>query len=253
MAATLQPVDETRIKTELKERGFVVVRGILADSTITRARTYLEGVVETHLKAAVASGDLPDAGATLPLETRIVEAYRACTDQAPNSWLKETRTAFVFHQLLFRDPALCELVAALTGGRDAKVATRYNCRSKLPHVAASSFPWHQDHAYFRMQYMLKKQAPKRLLSVWAPFTHVDAANGGVEVLPGSHRLGFRRHKRGRGFLTVAPDAVEPGVLVDGEIPVLAPGDVLFFTDLTLHRSGHVSHIPLHACPLLPPT
>ena len=68
-------------------------------------------------------------------------------------------------------------------------------------------------------------------------THVDIYNGGVELLPGSHRLGFRRHKRVGGFLTVAPDAVEPGVLARGEVPVLEPGDVLLFTDLTVHRSG----------------
>ena len=34
-------------------------------------------------------------------------------------------------QLLFRDPALCELVSALTGGRAAEVASRFNCRCKL--------------------------------------------------------------------------------------------------------------------------
>lgn len=231
------------ISTQLAERGFAVVRGIIAESSIARARAHLEGAVEKHLKAMVASGELPAsacAPSRLPLEQRIAAVYAASPDRSPNSWVKQIRTSFVFHQLLFRDAALCKLVRALTGGLEAVVASRYNCRSKLPRAKASSFPWHQDHAYFRMQYIMKGEAPKRLLSAWAPLTHVDATNGGVEMLPASQSLGFRRHKRSEGFLTVAPDSVEPGVLaegVEGEIPTLEPGDVLLFTDLTMHRSG----------------
>ena len=57
---------------------------------------------------------------------------------------------------------------------------------------------------------IKKQAPKRLLAAWAPLVPVDASNGGVELSPGSHRLGYLKHQRDGGFMTVAGQACEPG-------------------------------------------
>lgn len=72
---------------------------------------------------------------------------------------------------------------------------------------------------------------------------VGATNGGVQLSPGSHRAGFVPHRREGGFLTAArgafaarsggPAAAAP----EAVLPVLSPGDVLLFTDLTMHRSG----------------
>ena len=229
-----------RVREELQRSGYSVVRGILPTTTIMRARGHLEKCVEKHLAEAVTKGDLDDACSGLPLEERMASAYHAHPEAAPCSWVPQTRNSFVFQQLLFRDSALCGLISALTDGRPVEVASRYNCRCKLPAAAGASFPWHQDHAFFRMQYLLKKEAPKRLLAAWAPLVHVDAVNGGVELCPASHRLGFQRHGRHRGFLAVAPDGVLPAAATAEsgcELPTLEPGDVLLFTDLTLHRSG----------------
>ena len=65
---------------------------------------------------------------------------------------------------------------------------------------------------------------------------VDESNGAVELAPGSQRLGFVRHQRSGGFFAVAREPPVPEPL-SGRVPPLQPGDVLFFTDLTLHRSG----------------
>ena len=146
--------------------------------------------------------------------------------------MPQVRGSFVFQGLLFRDASLCALVEALTGGRAAAVASRFNCRAKLRDAPGASFPWHQDHAFFRMQYILKKEEPKRLLAAWAPLVAVGAHNGGVELLPGSHAAGFVRHGRAGGFLAAAAPPAARGV-----VPDLEPGDVLLFTDLTLHCSG----------------
>ena len=123
-----------------------------------------------------------------------------------------------------------------------------------------------------MQYLLKKQEPKRLLAAWAPLVVVDAANGGVEYAAGSHAGGFRKHHRAGGFLTVTegerlswsgelpaeakeqeesqqsrsngcngsssngapPQQQHTGSVSElyGVVPTLYPGDVIFFTDLS---------------------
>ena len=52
----------------------------------------------------------------------------------------------------------------------------------------------------------------------------------------SHALGFVRHGRSGSFLAAQQRPPLPARLV-GVVPPLQPGDVLLFTDLTLHRSG----------------
>jgi len=51
----------------------------------------------------------------------------------------------------------------------------------------------------------------------------------------SHKLGFVRHGRSASFLAAKQQPPLPDVLV-GVVPSLEPGDVVLFTDLTLHRS-----------------
>lgn len=236
--AAADPAVVTQIRADLHEHGYAVCRQLLAPSTIDRARKHLEVAVERHLSAAMESGEIADTCAGLPLEQRLTAAYARCPERAPCSWVAQVKHAFVFQQLLFRDAALITLIEALTG-QEAVLAERFNCRAKVAGAAGASFPWHQDHAFFRMQYLLKKQPAKRLLAVWAPLVPVDISNGGVRIAPGSHRLGFLRHGREGGFLAaLLPEGAPPALA--GPIPPLGPGDVLFFTDLTLHSRKAIS-------------
>ncbi len=235
----IDPAEVRRVRDELVSNGYSICRGLLPSATIDRARTHLEKCVDKHLSSELAAENISDVCAGLPLEERMAAVYLNAPEQAPCSWVSQTRTSFVFQQLLFRDPTLCGLLRELTGGREVRVASRYNCRCKLPAATGASFPWHQDHAFFRMQYLLKREAPKRLLAAWAPLVHVDAMNGGVELCPGSHHFGFLRHGRQSGFLAIAPDGELPANAASDacDLPTLEPGDVMLFTDLTLHRSG----------------
>ena len=106
-----------RVARELKKYGVSVVRQLLPAAAIQRARTHLEQCVERHLSTEVAAGRLADACAGLPLEERMARAYAADPSAAPCSWVPQTRTAFAFQQLLFRDAGLCSLVSALTEER----------------------------------------------------------------------------------------------------------------------------------------
>lgn len=239
---TYLPYETERVRQELAERGFCVIPQLLSPTAVERARKHLENETNKHLAKAVAEGKIADACEGLPLEERMAVAYATNPSEAPPSWVAQTKNSFVFQSLLFRDPALVQLVTALTNGRAAEVASRFNCRCKLPGAPGAAFPWHQDHAFFRMQYLLKKEKPKRLLAAWAPLVRVDGRNGGVELAPGSHHHGYLKHQRSGGFMTVAPGAVpgsSPGAppRFVGVLPTLQPGDVMLFTDLTAHRSG----------------
>ena len=222
-----------RVRAELRSHGFVVCRQLLPAASVERARQHLEKAVDKHLEKAVTQGAVPDACAELPLEERIAAAYAAAPDSAPVSWVAETRTSLAFQGMLFRDSSLCALIEGLTS-RPPVVAARYNVRSKLPGSSGANFPWHQDHAFFRMQYLLKKQPAKRLIAAWAPLVPVSQANGAVEIAVGSHAHGLAKHRRNGAFLATE---AEPQSAFERVVPTLLPGDVLLFTDLTMHRSG----------------
>lgn len=260
--AMIDRMEATRVHHELTNKGFAVCRQLIPVASVERAARKLEAAVDRHLAAAAASGELPSACDGLSFEAKIAQAYAGREERAPCSWVNQIKMTVAFQQDLFRDEALCALVEALTG-RPAVVASRFNCRCKLRDSPGANFPWHQDHAFFRMQYLLKKQEPIRLLAAWAPLMPCNAANGAVEFCPvrpqhatsppthpcavilssfapplarqASHKLGFVRHGRSGGFLAAKQQPPLPEVLV-GVVPSLEPGDVVLFTDLTLHRS-----------------
>ena len=48
--------------------------------------------------------------------------------------------------------------------------------------------WHQDAYYWPM-------APHHTVTVWLAFSDVDEENGGLKIIPGSHRAGIIQHQR----------------------------------------------------------
>lgn len=92
----------------------------------------------------------------------------------------------------------------------------------------TELPWHQDNGYTPLE-------PEMYLTCWLALDDADAANGALEVLPGSHRQGTRRHH---------DNAVNPYFRVGSDAPAgtgttvpVRRGSVLCFSSLLLHRSG----------------
>ena len=95
-----------------------------------------------------------------------------------------------------------------------------------PPQARTELPWHQDNGY-------SPTIPEQYLTCWLALDHATAENGGLWVLPGSHRGGTVGHHAVAGSPFRATDAGDdPGVSV--EVP---KGGVLCFSSLILHRSG----------------
>lgn len=93
------------------------------------------------------------------------------------------------------------------------------------------FCWHQDEGY-------TETSPKEYYTFWIPFHDVDSRNGGLWVLPESHKEGILEHSR-----VVASDTKYPGQEIKNlndlkETPVsLKAGQVLVFSSMLAHRSG----------------
>lgn len=94
--------------------------------------------------------------------------------------------------------------------------------AKLP--GAGVFPWHQDNGY--------NQLLKPHVQVWIAASDSTPKNGGLMLVPGSHRLGLLPHRRvGRH-----QEAIVAGVRGAIEVEAAA-GDVVLFSSLMLHCTG----------------
>jgi phytanoyl-CoA hydroxylase len=91
-------------------------------------------------------------------------------------------------------------------------------------------PPHQDGFYFMLE-------PNEALTIWIPQDVVDASNGCLRYVVGSHRRGMREHQRSGvlGFSLGMADFSDADKTMEREIHV-KPGDVVIHHSMTIHRA-----------------
>jgi phytanoyl-CoA hydroxylase len=140
------------------------------------------------------------------------------------------------HQLVADDPFwvrflsapnLLDVAEALVGPNIALFAADYICK---PPGTGKGVQWHQDGRYWPLQ-------PMEVVTAWFAVTESVPENGGVRVIPGSHRLGLQKHDplREEHLLLnkVDPAALDESKAIDLE---LAAGDISVHHPLLLHGS-----------------
>jgi phytanoyl-CoA hydroxylase len=91
-------------------------------------------------------------------------------------------------------------------------------------------PPHQDNFYFCL-------APPSVVTIWLALDPVDAENGCLRYVRGSHLLGFRPHAKSKilgfsqGITDYTPDDFTREVAI-----VLRPGDAVAHHGMTIHRA-----------------
>jgi len=104
---------------------------------------------------------------------------------------------------------------------------------KEPRVGGA-WEWHQDYGYwYKNQFLF----PEQLVSVMIALTEANKANGCLQVIKGSHKLGRLNH----GFsgeqvgadMTMVNNALNT---LEHDYVEINPGDALFFHSNILHRS-----------------
>jgi ectoine hydroxylase len=114
----------------------------------------------------------------------------------------------------------------------ARVAP-FTCKLNLKRPReGSEFPWHQDYPYW---YVRTREHAHEIATAILFLDDADAGNGGLRVLPGSHRGGPAPRDRGEPSQFLADPAKLDAAR---EVLVEAPaGSLLFFGSLLLHRSA----------------
>jgi phytanoyl-CoA hydroxylase len=192
--------------------GVVLVRSLLDPAEVAEIRETFTAQVEQDRSVGHDDGVPPDD--VLARYPRIVHPHR--------------RTDLLIGRLARRwmlDPRIVDRVTAMIGPPLAAQSMFY---FKPPTARGQAL--HQDNLFLQAH-------PETCLAAWVAVDDCDAANGGLQVVPGSHRYEIvcpGAADPTESFTTVAISAPEELSTVQTE---MRAGDVLFFHGSTAHGSG----------------
>ena len=126
-------------------------------------------------------------------------------------------------------PAIRNRLQQLLGPSVVCPLAHHNCIMTKQPEFSSDTGWHQDIRYWSFQ-------QPELINAWIALGSEHAENGGLMVIPGSHRTKYRADQFD-AELFFRSDLPENQPEIARRVQVtLAPGDVLFFHCLTLHAA-----------------
>lgn len=192
------------------EQGFVIVRQLLPESEFAELRTNLDRYVREVVPT------LPDS-----------EAFYQ--DRARPETLKQLQRMGrdPFFQDFMQNRKFNDLATALIGEEvQADQPEWFNKPPGTNHVT----PPHQDNYYFCL-------APSHVATIWMALDPVDAENGCLRYVAGSHLRGYRTHAKSKilgfsqGIVDYTPDDFTREVAI-----CLQPGDLVAHHGMTIHRA-----------------
>lgn len=184
--------------------------------------------------AAVTREHLAQAIAPLEFEAEVGYAGApASLDSVGGRTVRRLRDAYQRHEVYRAwagDPQLVALLAQLLGEPVCLTLAHHNCvMTKHPDFGTAT-GWHRDIRYWSF-------ARNELISVWLALDEETENNGGLRVIPGSHRLALAPAQMDAlDFLR--PDVAENQALfAQGKSIDLQQGDVLLFHSGLFHAAG----------------
>lgn len=99
--------------------------------------------------------------------------------------IREWHEASTYLFELAMEPKILDLVEGILGANFYMWASSFFIKEPR---TSSTVGWHQDAYYWPM-------APHNSVTVWLAFDDVDEVNGGMKLLPGSHRGGVIKHRK----------------------------------------------------------
>lgn len=206
-AAAIRPALAAAQLAQYRDEGYTIVRGLLARERIAPMIAHYMALRAEGPKPGDMGGDARNPADPLNRFPRFINQHR--WDTLSGTWC--------------RDPALAAVAAAAIG--QEAVLNQSMLYFKPPGARGQAM--HQDQQYITID---------PLVGVWVALDRADRANGGMVVVPGSHR---------RGILPVAQadtstSFVGGGTIIPADLAEvgidLEPGDALVFAGATVHGS-----------------
>jgi len=198
------------LRETLERDGFVVIPGLLSAAELSQ----LQENLERHARDVVPT--LPDADAFFEDKSR-PETLKQLQRMGRDAYFEAYRS----------HPRWVQAAETILG--EAALAEQPEWFNKPPgtrHVT----PPHQDNYYFCLK-------PAQVITIWLALDEVDAENGCLRYVAGSHREGYRPHARSQilGFSQGISDYGPSDFAREVAVP-LKPGDAVAHHGMTIHRA-----------------
>lgn len=201
--------------------GFLCVRGLASPDDVAHMRRITETGIREQIGPVEYEADLHYPGAPNSLDAEGGRTIRRLKQAASRD--------FRFIEWMMRPEVLGRL-QQLLGPQVACPLAHHNCIMTKQPQFSSETGWHQDIRYWSF-------TRPELINAWIALGREHAANGCLQVIPGSHRLEFDR-SRFDADVFFRPDLPANQPLIQTRQYVeLEPGDVLLFHCKTLHAAS----------------
>ena len=209
----------------LNEQGYLRVPRLVSPDALQPLIDEFNQIVDHWANEYYLQGRLQKHFADEPFERRLFCVYEAmegdCTEVLEAISGKH-RSPGMFHVMTL--PQILDVVESAIG-QEILVHPQFNSRAKLPD-AKTSHKWHQD-----LSFLDEDANETYMVNFWLPLVDAGEYNGGLDVLPGSHRLGR------------LPDGerLEEAVArhysgADAVCPFIPKGGAILFLSKTIHGS-----------------
>ena len=214
-----QPVrDATHLtntqKAQFTRDGYVVLRGLYDSDEITRIREAFMAQAKDGPVAGLSdrvSGDPADPLARYPRMMNPHSQPEREVGQIARDFLLDARLEPILTDLLEEEPA--------------GVQTMFYFKP----AGARGQELHQDNFYLRVK-------PGTCLAAWLAVDDVDAENGGMKVVPGSHHEKIACPQKADPTVSFTTDYVPVPPGMEAVYADMKAGDVLFFNGSVIHGS-----------------
>lgn len=216
---------------EFEESGVLLAKGVLSDADLQPVIDELSGWIDQRAQELHADGQIKELHVDAPFDQRYGYLFGQSNDISNGMDIMHQRGRAMFEFL--HNSNLLDAVQGLTGPEitcnpiqhvRAKPPTAFE-----PHTGPSFHvvPWHQDAGV-----MMVESENSNVITCWMPIGDATVEMGCLQVIPGVHTEGYRRHLK-EGGTTIDPELmpdIEP-VTLECE-----KGDIIFMTKYTPHRS-----------------
>jgi non-haem Fe2+, alpha-ketoglutarate-dependent halogenase len=174
------------------------------------------------LPAIYSRDEMRQFNAELPSLLALLETGESAKD------IREWHESSTYLYDIVMNPAIHDLVEGILGPNFYCWASSFFIKEPY---SKSTVGWHQDAYYWPMH-------PHNSVTVWMAFDDVDAENGGMKIIPGSHQHGLIKHKRSEKTDSVLTLELETGTFSESDAVQfqLKAGEISLHDDRAVHGS-----------------
>ena len=212
--------------TSFHENGYLRLENVLDESDLRPVIDEYSALIDGRAHRLYDEGKVSSLYADEPFTRRLLCLTVEAPEVATGIDIMQARGKATFNFL--KNPKILDLAESLVGSEIVCNPIQH-IRAVLPPQVVNKGPtrWHQDAGV-----CWPDADPYFMLTVWVPVVDATLENGCLQVMPGSHKYGLRKHIS-TGGSNIPPEERPP---IEPKPLAIPAGGVILFHNYTLHSA-----------------